>query len=554
MGLFAALDQAAGNKRNGVLIAACLSGLSQTLLLVLFNEAAAAPQQAGVQRFVLFLLGLLLYVLCTRRTYDLGVEIVEALAHGLRRRIVARIEQVELEDLEALGTAEIFEQLTGSTAAIANAADDVAYFLQTAFTLVFATLYLLWLSPAALGIVAFLFGVALGLYRLRLVAIRGRIQKLARLRSSFVARLSDLLTGFKEVLLNRRRAQDLHQDLWMASDAVRQQAQGTAAHFFDNQLHAYVAGFAVLAAIGFVIPRHVDLSRSTLAQLVCCALYFRGVANGVAVGFPAYVHSQHALTAILDLEKRLVAAASSSSLSDEDSWHGRLVRLSARDLAYQYRGDAEDGGFRVGPISLEVAAGEIVFLVGPNGSGKSTILKLLSGLYVPSAGTLAVDEVPVSSRNRATYRQMISAVFSDFHLFTKLYGHTQASPEVVLPLLARLGLDQKTSFAEGGFTRRDLSTGQRKRLALVVALLEDRPLYVFDEWAADQDPEFRRYFYLELLPTLKQRGKAVLAVTHDDRYFSCADRVVRMQAGRVLGGQEPNHAQAVGADPSAQRG
>ena len=90
------------------------------------------------------------------------------------------------------------------------------------------------------------------------------------------------------------------------------------------------------------------------------------------------------------------------------------------------------------------------------------------------------------------------------------------------------------SYADGRFSTLDLSTGQRKRLAMVAALLDDKPIYIFDEWAADQDPGFRRYFYEGLLGELKARGKTVLAVTHDDRYFGVADRVVKRGEGGVV--------------------
>lgn len=533
-GFLKRLHQEAGSARSGLLLVACLSGLSQTLILVLINAAAAAPGQAGLRPFILFLLALALYVLCTRRTYERAVAIVEALVQRIRRQLVARIEQVELEDLEALGTAEIYEQLTEHTATLSNSADNLAYFLQTAFTALFAALYLAWLSPPVLVLLAGLFAVALGLYRLRLATIDESLQALAQRRLDFIHRLDDLLSGFKEVLLHRGRSRALHEALSRASDSYRQDAQHTAERFFDSQLHAYVAGFAVLAAIGFVVPRHLELNLSTLAQLVCAALYFRGVAYGVAVGVPAYMHSQHAVAAIADLEQRLAAVASEDAAPVDEPWHGQPLRIAAQSLEYEYRKASDGSGFHLGPVSLEVTAGEIVFLVGANGSGKSTLLRLLTGLCAPSAGGMTVNGLALTAQNRPAYRQLISAVFSDFHLFSKLYGLRQIAPQAVTPWLTKLGLAHKTSLVDGRFTTRDLSTGQRKRLALVVALLEDRPIFVFDEWAADQDPEFRRYFYLEVLPMLKQQGKVVIAVTHDDRYFHCADRVVRMGAGQVL--------------------
>lgn len=107
-------------------------------------------------------------------------------------------------------------------------------------------------------------------------------------------------------------------------------------------------------------------------------------------------------------------------------------------------------------------------------------------------------------------------------------------PESAEVYLKRLEIAHKVSIRDGSFTTTDLSTGQRKRLALINAWLEERPVLVFDEWAADQDPTFRRIFYTELLPELKRLGKTIIVISHDDRYFDVADRLVRMAAGKVV--------------------
>jgi putative ATP-binding cassette transporter len=187
----------------------------------------------------------------------------------------------------------------------------------------------------------------------------------------------------------------------------------------------------------------------------------------------------------------------------------------------------------VGPLRLTITSGEVLFIVGGNGSGKSTLLRVLTGLYAPTRGSLLADGIAVQPPNVQAYREMISAVFSDFHLFRKLYGMAGIDDAAVRRLLEQMQLDRKTSFSNQRFSTQELSTGQRKRLALLITLLEDRPLYMFDEWAADQDPEFRAYFYESLLPTLKRRGKTVVIVTHDDRYFHLADRLITLEYGDI---------------------
>ena len=178
--------------------------------------------------------------------------------------------------------------------------------------------------------------------------------------------------------------------------------------------------------------------------------------------------------------------------------------------------------------------GETLFVVGGNGSGKSTFLRLLTALYEPDNGRIEVDGRPVREGNLQAFRNLFSVIFTDFHLFDRLYGLVNTEEARVSELLEDMGLGNKTSYRDGEFSTLDLSHGQRTRLAYVVSLLEDRPIYIFDEWAAGQDPEMRRRFYEELVPELKQRGKTVLAVTHDDKYWHCADRMLKMEEGKFV--------------------
>jgi putative ATP-binding cassette transporter len=212
----------------------------------------------------------------------------------------------------------------------------------------------------------------------------------------------------------------------------------------------------------------------------------------------------------------------------------RFARIDMTRVVFQYSERGAGTVFRLGPIDLRVNAGEILFIVGGNGSGKSTLLHVLTGLYHPQSGSVVMDDTLLEPATATRYRSHFTAVFSDYHLFDRLYGMSGVSPERVNELLRLMEIHDKTAFEGGRFTTLDLSSGQRKRLALVVALLEERPILVLDEWAADQDPVFRRFFYETILPELKKQGKTIVAATHDDRYFGIADRVVKMEYGTFV--------------------
>ncbi|ETR66800.1 MAG: hypothetical protein OMM_05479 [Candidatus Magnetoglobus multicellularis str. Araruama] len=180
-------------------------------------------------------------------------------------------------------------------------------------------------------------------------------------------------------------------------------------------------------------------------------------------------------------------------------------------------------------VSCAFNPGEIVFMIGGNGSGKSTFLKVLTGLYLPFSGHITINGAPAQIDEQ---RNLFSAIFTDFHLFDRFYGiQNGIDPKKVNDLLKLMKLDHKVSVKNNQFSTTDLSTGQRKRLAMIIAIMEDKPIYVFDEWAADQSPEFRDYFYYQLLPALKQKGKTVIAVTHDQQYFDIADRILELDYG-----------------------
>jgi putative ATP-binding cassette transporter len=211
-----------------------------------------------------------------------------------------------------------------------------------------------------------------------------------------------------------------------------------------------------------------------------------------------------------------------------------LVELDQVSFTYQSE-KTEEGAFTLGPITVDLRPGNLVFVIGGNGSGKSTFVKVLTGLYAPQSGTVRMAGTPITESNREWHREHFSVVFSDFHVFDRLFGIEDATASALAErYLALLQIDQKVSLHERRFSTVELSQGQRKRLALVTAYLEDRPIYVFDEWAADQDPQYKEIFYRTLLPDLRARGKLVIVITHDDRYFHLGDHVVKLEDGKVV--------------------
>jgi putative ATP-binding cassette transporter len=339
--------------------------------------------------------------------------------------------------------------------------------------------------------------------------------------------------GFKELRINRLKSDDVFEEFGTAATRVRDARVRVMLRFSNNVV--FVESFFVLlvGAIVFVLPILSPSFSGAVTKVVAAVLFLMGPLANVAIMIP--VLSQVNVT--VDNLRRLEATLDETlaPAGGEDAPLDGMEDFSAirfEGVCFNYRSPDGSAGFEVGPIDEEVRRGEILFLVGGNGSGKTTLLKLFTALYRPMQGCIRVDGAEIVAANVQSYRNLFSAIFSDFHLFDKLHGLRDAAPERVDQLLRLMEISSKTAFRDGRFSTILLSTGQRKRLALVVSYLEDKPVYIFDEVAADQDPRFRGYFYDTLLPELKRAGKTVVVVSHDDRYFHVADRVLEMDYGK----------------------
>uniref|UniRef100_UPI00036693E4 cyclic peptide export ABC transporter n=1 Tax=Pseudomonas tolaasii TaxID=29442 RepID=UPI00036693E4 len=274
--------------------------------------------------------------------------------------------------------------------------------------------------------------------------------------------------------------------------------------------------------------------KTVMSGFVLVLLYMKGPLEHLIGTLPIVSRAQIAFRRIAELSEQFSSPEPHLMLADKGTKASPVQQLELRDVSFAFPPVAGSDAFRLGPVNLTINEGEIIFIVGENGCGKTTLIKLLLGLYPPQQGEVRLNGHLVNAENRDDYRQLFTTIFADYYLFDDVVQGDQHIPEDANTYLQRLEIAHKVSVLDGKFTTTDLSTGQRKRLALVNAWLEERPVLVFDEWAADQDPTFRRIFYTELLPDLKRLGKTIIVISHDDRYFNVADQLVRMEAGRVM--------------------
>jgi len=283
-----------------------------------------------------------------------------------------------------------------------------------------------------------------------------------------------------------------------------------------------------------------SISLKDLTGYVLMALFLMGPLAGVLGSLSAFGRANVSLQKVDQLGLSLASHVTEDCPLVEPENEPKFHRLELRGVTHSYHNEKDDSHFILGPVNLVFEPGELVFIVGGNGSGKSTLAKIITGLYPPETGEVRLDGRLIDDRNRDDYRQIFSVVFADFFLFENLVGAKGAALDgQAHRYLAQLHLDHKVKVRDGRLSTIELSQGHRKRLALLAAYLEDRPFYLFDEWASDQDPQFKEIFYSQLLPELKARGKAVVVITHDDHYFGRADWILKLDYGQLAFERQP---------------
>jgi putative ATP-binding cassette transporter len=512
------------------LVASVVSGFGSAMLVALINRALGAPSSQLVALGVQFA-GVGLVVLVTRLvSQTLFMYLGQRAKATLRMRTIARIANASYAHLEKYGAARSLAVLTQDLDAI------VVFFIGLpAIAMQGAVIAgcLVYLGLLSWQILLFAL-VTIGIGSLGFYYANGRalfLLRASRLREdALVAQFRALFDGAKELKLHRgRRHAFVDEALAPHVEAVRvQRTRGYVLYAAAASWGSLIL-FAFVGLTLFVLARIFTVDTHVMSGYALVFLYMIMPIENLLAALPGIGSARVALERIEQLNADL--PLEHTCTAPPNPTFGS-IRLEA--VTHRYFREKENGFFALGPIDLTLRPSEVVFLTGGNGSGKTTLAKLLVGLYEPEEGRVLLDDRPVNVSNREHYRQLFSVVFSDFFLFDSLFGLPPASQQRAQTLLVDLQLDHKIYIQNGAFTTLDLSQGQRKRLALLVAFLEDRPVYLFDEWAADQDPVFKDVFYHRLLPALKAQGKTVVAITHDDRYFHLADRQIKLEYGHIV--------------------
>ncbi|WP_411561866.1 cyclic peptide export ABC transporter [Pseudomonas shirazensis] len=517
-----------------------VGGLSITVLLATINNALNS--EAGLTgNVVAAFAGLCLLALCCSILSDMSSNRVgQYIIRRLRLELGEKVLSAPIAQIERYRSHRLIPVLTHDIDTISD------------FAFVFAPLAIsLTVTLGCLGYLAML-SWPMFLMMLVAIAIGCTAQFVAQnkgLKGFLEARDEEdnlqkhyraIADGAKELRIHRPRRQRMFTQRIRESASLicRKQIESVnifiVAKTFGSMLFFVVIGLAL--AMQAYWP---DSNKAVMSGFVLVLLYMKGPLEQLIANLPIVSRAQIAFRRIAELSETF-SSPEPHLLLDAPAKPAQAVHeLELRDVRYAF--PVVDGAtpFALGPVNLKIRQGDIVFIVGENGCGKTTLIKLLLGLYEPQQGEIRLNGQAVTAQNRDDYRQLFTTIFADYYLFDDLVQGDGDLPADAARYLERLEIAHKVSIRDGAFTTTDLSTGQRKRLALVNAWIEGRPVLVFDEWAADQDPTFRRIFYTELLPDLKRLGKTIIVISHDDRYFDVADQLVRMDSGKVRSDLEP---------------
>ncbi len=515
----------------GLVSGASSAGLMILIHVILYNEARSNGRWA-----VAFVATALLALATGVASQVLITRLSESINFDLRVRLSRRILDAPLRYLEEVGTDRLLAALIQDVNQISGVFFAIpTLFINTA-VVIGCLAYLCWLSIKLFSVALLFIGIGVTVNRL---LVRKAMQHMRISRDeveTLYKHFRSLTSGIKELKLHASRGEALiscHLQSSMTR-AKRHNITGTSYYIIANNW-SQLLFFLFVALILFALRHLQDVDTKTLAGYTLTILYLVGYLGGILSAFPALSRASISLNKIEEIGLSLAARSETNHTVSPDGVTPCWKSLTLVQVTHSYRTELTNSTFTMGPLDLSFTPGELVFVIGGNGSGKTTFAKLLTGLYAPEAGVIQFDGQPITDKNRSRYRQHFSMVFSDFYLFDCLLGLELTDMDArAREYLLKLQLSHQVEIKDGVLSTTDLSQGQRKRLALLTAYMENRPIYVFDEWAADQDPFFKEVFYHSLLPELKARNKTVIVISHDDKYYGIADRVIKLDSGKTV--------------------
>lgn len=488
---------------------------------------------ANTREYLLIFITIILLFIWIRRVLSvIIIRLTQTLFWDLRKQVISLVLKSNYEQLSGRKT-EVYSAIVSDVNMLTQASQSIIDFFTATVLTVVCFAYMATLSWVLFGITLLVAFSGIAIYRLRAGANIKNLQTARTLENNFQSSFNAILNGFKELFMDARKGRHIYeQQVIPVSEKAYKNNTKAYIGFLNNQITGYTMFYALIAAILIYLNTALKIEVKYTVTFVFTLLYLLGAINTIMVLMPVLVRAKIAAGRLLDLKDKLEKDDRPVVARPPLIFKKDLEQITVSNLVYHY-GKA-DNSFSIGPINLHIQKGDIIFINGGNGSGKTTFVHTLLGLHIPTGGEIRFNNITIDNDLYPEYKSLFAVVFSDFYLFNELLGIDKINMDRWHYYLRLFELDEKVSLDNGVFSTTDLSTGQRKRLALIAALLENKPVLVLDEWAADQDPYFRKKFYTEIIPLLKEDGVTIIAITHDDRYYHCADKLYKMEYGKLI--------------------
>jgi cyclic peptide transporter len=523
-----------------VIVLSLLTGAANAAVIFLVTVSFRAVVDL-IYLLYFFGLTMVLYLVGRKLVQTKLIKITFDIVYDLRMKLIGKISLTSYQKFETIDRGRVFATLNDDTGQIGGTANIIVGLITSIITIVAAFIFLATIAFWATLVTALVITAIATLYYTVSRKTRRYFEEARDTQNVYMGLLNGLIDGFKELSLHHKKRHEYKDDIEKSCEHYRSKLTLARIKF----LNAFMVGesllITILGAVGFAVPRLLPNTQIyTLMSFIMVLLYLIGPINGILNAIPNILQLRIAWNRIQEFFEDIPANMNPNDLVPLREDKKVVENIEVRGLMFEYKNEDEDededdeneeDNFAIGPVDFEAKRGNIIFIIGGNGSGKTTLAKVLTGLYAADKGSIAINGKPISNHQLGEF---FSTVFDDYHLFKKLYNiDLTKKAKKAHQYLKILRLQDKVEFVNNSYSTIDLSGGQKKRLALLQCYLEDSPIFLFDEVAADQDPTFRKFFYRNLLSRMKEQGKIVIAITHDDHYFDVADKVIKMDMGKI---------------------
>ncbi len=519
------------------IILGVISGLLSFSFLAFFNFMIGIIimenyNEVNRNYILVFVVIVLLFIWSRRAMSFTFIKYSQRLFWKLRMELLSIILKSNYTELDKRRP-EIHSALIHDIGTLTQASLNIIHFITSSVVLISCLAYMYYLSgvlflitiiTCVLGILVYL----LGSRKSDVLFIQTR-----DLEDGFMKNFNAILNGFREIHMDNKKGLGIvAKNIEPISQRSFSNNTNAFVGFLNNQITGQILFYILIASILLVFSVKLEIEGIIIVNFLFILLYVLGALEGIMVLIPSLVQARISFMRLTKLKEDLNASVVEFNVQNNEFNVQSFENIKISEIEFTYQLDNTEN-FQIGPISFILDKGDIVFIYGGNGSGKTTFIHSLLGLLKPDKGSIAFNNISLNESTYSSYKSMFAVVFNDYYLFDEFYGNENFDQQKAKDYLTLFEIEEKVQVIENGFSTVDLSTGQRKRLALIAALLENKPIIVMDEWAADQDPYFRKKFYTEILSILKQDGFTILAITHDDVYYSYCDKLLKMEDGKL---------------------